>query len=318
MQTTGLRENATKEMSSVEHWEVSPKDPLRFASSRTIEEQKALRALDRPWTPMLVRTVIVLASVTMAFYSQAQAPPSRADADADLNILLDQISADAASYRLTLSSLGADEAITSQGIGVGPFRNRAEAKALFRVTRKSPGGLLEESRQIIEFNGKRVPEGHAVHLPLTFAGAFGDALEIFFAPALRPCFDFTLAPQLTPDGSQQISFLGHPGSETIPACARTPLGVAGFVRIDPLSHHIRHLERTVPPAVAEPRHIATFASVDYAPTLVGGETFWLPISISAHVGPRQGSSAAEFNAHYSNYHRFTGTVTLLPDVTPIP
>lgn len=245
--------------------------------------------------------------------SLAQSPPPP-----DLNTLLTQISTDAAAYRLTLPSLGAEESITSQSLGIGPFRARAEAKATFRVTRKSPDGPLEESRQITELNGKPVPEGHAVHLPLTFAGAFGDALEIFFAPALRPCFDFTLAPQLTPDGSQQISFLGRPGSEALPACARTPLGVAGFVRIDPPTHHIRHLERTVPAAVAEPRHIATFASVDYAPTLVGSETFWLPVSISARVGARQGSSAAEFTARYTHYHRFTGTVTLLPDVTPVP
>lgn len=263
-----------------------------------------------------------LSPVILLALTHAHAQSTPTTQPADLNTLLNHISAAAAAYRLTLPSLGADESIISQGLGIGPFRAHAEAKAIFRVTRKTPDGPLEESRQIVELNGKPVPEGHAVHLPLTFAGAFGDALEIFFAPALRPCFDFTLAPQATPPGSeqtsQQINFLARPGSETIPACARTPSGVAGFVRIDPLSHHIHHLERTVPPAVAEPRHIATFASIDYTPTLVGSETFWLPVSISARVGPRQGSSAAEFTAHYTHYHRFTGSVTILPDVTPVP
>ena len=184
------------------------------------------------------------------------------------------------------------------------------------MTRKSADAPLVESRQIIELNGKPVAPGHEVHLPVTFRGAFGDALEIFFAPSLRPCFDFLLSPTAGADGSQRIDFTAHPGSASDPACASTPPRVAGFVRIDPATRHIRHLERTVPDDFARQRHVAAFASIDYAPTPVGDESLWLPTEITARIGAR-----AVFTARYTNYHRFTGSITILPGLqrsTPPP
>ena len=250
---------------------------------------------------------LLLAAVFAA--SQSSAPPGQSS----LNLLLDQVGTHASAYRATIPSLTADESITSQATGLGIFKQHAEARALFRVVRKTPDGPLTESRQIVELNGKAVAPNQEPHLPLTFQGAFGDALEIFFAPALRPCFDFTLAPAAGEEREQRIGFAMHPGTETNPACAHTPIGVSGFALVDPATKQIRHLERTVPEDFAAPRHLAGFVSIDYAATLVGDQGFWLPSRIVA----RMGDGKAQFTARYSNYHRFTGTVTLLPNVTPV-
>lgn len=236
---------------------------------------------------------------------QAPADPPTLDA------LLDQIAAHAASYRATLPSLSAQESITSQTSGL--FKQRAEAQATFRVTRQESDARFHESRQITELNGKPVAAGKQVHLPVTFHGAFGDALEIFFAPALRPCYDFTLTPRIAPDGSQRSDFSGRPGSEANPACAHTPARVTGFVLIDPATKQIRHLERTVPEDVAKAHHLASFASVDYATAKIGEQSFWLPAVIVARLN----GGKAEFVARYSGYQRFTGTVTLMPNVTSV-
>lgn len=232
---------------------------------------------------------------------QAPADPPTLDA------LLDQIAAHAASYRATLPSLSAQESITSNTSGL--FKQRAEARATFRVTRQESDARFHESRQITELNGKPVPAGKEVHLPLTFRGAFGDALEIFFSPALRPCFDFTLASGAATKNEEQIHFAMHPGSEKNLACAHTPQGVSGYALIDPASRQIKHLERTVPDKLVTPHPVASFVSIDYAPTSVGDQSFWLPSKIVA----RMGDGKAQFTATYANYHRFTGTITLLPN-----
>ena len=258
---------------------------------------------------MSLRLAFPLLAITALAAPQARPPAD----DAALNLLLDQVSAHGAAYRATLPSLTADESILSEATGLGIFKQRAQARALFRVVRKSPSDPLVESRQIVELNGKPVAPGQQAHLPLTFQGAFGDALELFFAPALRPCFVFTLSPTASSAQGEQIGFTMRPGGETNPACAHTPPGVSGFALVDPATRQIRHLERTVPETAATARRVAGFVSIDYAPTPVGDQSFWLPTRIEA----RMGDGKAQFAATYSNYHRFAGTITLLPTITPV-
>jgi len=71
----------------------------------------------------------------------------------------------------------------------------------------------------------------------------------------------------------------------------------------------------VPEAIAAKSHLAPFASVDIAPAKIGDSTFWLPTLV---VGTfNNGKVKGKFVAHYSDYHRFTGSVSLLPGVTEI-
>ena len=109
-----------------------------------------------------------------------------------------------------------------------------------------------------------------------------------------------------------------PGPEDLgsqPGCAPERKGLTGLALVDPVSGQIVHLERTVTAEASSKDHLAPFASVDYAPAKVGDQSYWLPTVIVGRF--RQGKVKGEFVAHYSNYHRYTASITLLPGATEI-
>jgi hypothetical protein len=235
--------------------------------------------------------------------------------------LIDQLVTNAAQYRLTLPSLTADESISSESSYLGLFKLHAEAQGTFRVMASAAGGALQESRHITRLNGKPVEPGKHVTLPSTLFGGFDRFEEMFFTPQHRLCFAFTLLPQPAPDGTLQIAIAVPPEVEERPGCTQDRQGLTGLARVDPATHQIVHLERTVPDELARRSNLAPFASVDCAPARVGGQTFWLPTMVVGRI--LDGKVRGEFTAHYSNYHRYTASITLLPgasevDSTPPP
>jgi hypothetical protein len=95
----------------------------------------------------------------------------------------------------------------------------------------------------------------------------------------------------------------------------------GRVFIDPASMQITHLELTTPRHIIVPGSSFTspvvgrrVLSVDYAPVLLGRETFWLPSTITMRV--TRGSAfhmiVWSFRATYHNYHRLEVTSRILP------
>lgn len=247
------------------------------------------------------------------------ASPARAQPDApahpgggpQLDALLDRISERAGDYRAHLPSLSAQEDIVSSAPGTGPFRKKAEARALFRMQHTSPAAPLEEARQIVEFNGRPVTPGVDTRLPTDFSGAFGEALGIFFAAEVRPCFVYTPGPPA--NGLQRIDFAAQPAGErpghaSDSACNSVPPGEKGYATVDVQTANIVRLERTVPEDEAAQRHIASFAAVDYAPAAIGASTFWLPAVVTARLR----GDKFQFTAHYSHYQRFSASATILP------
>jgi hypothetical protein len=55
--------------------------------------------------------------------------------------------------------------------------------------------------------------------------------------------------------------------------------------------------------------------VDLAPAKVGDDTFWLPTVVIGRAN--KGAIHAQFTAHYSNYHRYAASITLLPGATEV-
>jgi hypothetical protein len=223
--------------------------------------------------------------------------------------LIDHLVANAQLYAETLPSLAATETIDSEGSYL-IFHRRVRATADFRVLRQ-PNASFEESRQITEADGKPVAPGAHVALPSTLFGGFSRFQELFFTPAHRLCYRFTLLPGAGPDGAQQIAIAELPG--TVPGCV--PRGITGLARVDPETRHVVYLERTVPGEIALKNRLAPFAWVALAPARIGDRTFWLPTTVfGAFVN---GKVKGSFEAHYSGYHRFTSSVTILPGVTEV-
>ena len=228
--------------------------------------------------------------------------------------LIDRLVANADRYRATLPSLTADESIVTEG-STFFFHQRSTATGTFRVVRSGEGQPLEESRQILTLNGKPVDPGKNVSIPFTLLGGFGRFQEMFFTPRHRICFTFTLLPKAGPGGTQQIAIAGPEDLGSQPGCAPERKGLTGLALVDPASGQIVHLERTVTAEAANNDHLAPFASVDSAPTQVGDQTYWLPTVIIGRF--HEGKVKGEFIAHYSNYHRYAASITLLPGATEV-
>jgi hypothetical protein len=53
-------------------------------------------------------------------------------------------------------------------------------------------------------------------------------------------------------------------------------------------------------------------SVDYTPVELGGKTFWLTKTVTVDLKDKNKPIRLHYEAHYTNYHRFTGTAAILP------
>ena len=228
--------------------------------------------------------------------------------------LLNHLIANAAQYRVTIPSLTADELIESETSYHGLFRHKVQASGTFRAVRAKSGEPLQESRQIAMVNGKPVEPSDPVLLPVALFGGFGRFQEMFFSPQHVRCFAFTLLPGSGPGGTLQIGIRAVPDLDSQPGCPSGYRGLTGLARVDPVSHQLVHIERTLPDS-RETRGGAPFASVDCAPTKVGDETFWLPTEVAGGT-PKQ-FFRRRFVAHYSNYHRYVASVKLLPGTSEV-
>jgi hypothetical protein len=94
------------------------------------------------------------------------------------------------------------------------------------------------------------------------------------------------------------------------------------VVIDPVSMQITRMELTTPhhtifrgtwfeaPVTGE-----WTLAIDYAPVVLGGETFWMPSTITSRAINGRGSfhsTVWTFEATYSNYHRLEVNSRILP------
>lgn len=253
---------------------------------------------------------LVLLPAPLCAQIQSAPPPSTPAPPS----LIDELVANAAHYRDTLPSVTADESIVSEGAYMGIFRKRTLAQGTFRVIR-TPEGTLKESRQIAVLDGKSVDPSKKADLPIVLFGGFGQFQQVFFSPQQRPCFVFSLLPQPGPGGTQQIAVSPAPDSAEQAACKLSQSGIAGLVRVDAATRQIVHFERTVSDAFAAKTHLAPFVSVDSAPARVGDNTFWLPTQVIGRI--LNGRVHGTFTANYSNYHRYAGSMTLLPGATEI-
>jgi hypothetical protein len=267
---------------------------------------------DSPWDTLeangigMIRRLLFLSSLLSTVLSgQTPAPPA----------LIDQLVANAERYRVTLPSLIADEAIVSEASFMGLLPDKTSALGTFRVLRGEPDQPLQESRQITTLNGKPVQPGAKVRLAFTLFGGFGSFQEMFFTSAHRACFDFSLLEPPAKDGTLRIAVVSRPSAQWPAGCPTTFQGVTGLVRVDPITHQLVHMERTVSSDAHIRGNLAPFASVDLAAAKIGDDTFWLPTVVVGRA-TRSGIHA-QFIAHYSNYHRYTASITLLPGATEV-
>lgn len=228
-----------------------------------------------------------------------------------LNVVLDRLDAYAKQYQATLPSLSCDEQITSQALNKKSKVTR-EVKiesTLREVRTEDPYDPFIEKREFKSIDGRRPkPTFRTSQMPYFVEGGFA-GLAGFKRWEQRECFDAAVT---SADGGHTVRMeMTLKTNSTNPSCATLPDGFHRIVIADPETGRIFHTERTIAPEVAARNTEVYFGGIDYAPEKLGEQTFWLPSRFYAH----DAKGTARMFATYSNCHRYTGELKILPGVS---
>jgi hypothetical protein len=240
-----------------------------------------------------------------------------------LDEMLQRIEANLNDYDRGVPSFFCDEQVLSQ-VEPGLRNQNTVTDSVFRLKRTANPDhttTLVESREIKSVDGKPATK-QDMDGPALLSGAFEGGLAVVSLNQTA-CMNYALARSHRNRSSEpyMIRF----------ATVLTPRNSAecllqenskGHVVIDPASMQITHLELTTPRHTIIPGNAYTspvvgrrVVTVDYAPVLLGGKTFWMPSTITMRA--TSGSEAFHttvwsYRATYANYHKLEVTSRILP------
>jgi len=257
--------------------------------------------------------VVILLDVLVAFHSapaQQVQPPS-------LDEILLRLDSNLHHYDAQVPNFFCNEHVTSV-IVYGKNHQSTVTDSVFRLKRSTgPGkaGALAESREVKAINGTPA-EGKNISGPSILSGVFSGGLNTV-SLGQKSCMSYTLQP-IKPGQPYVVQFATLPGVLHASNCVLKEDG-AGRVFIDPATMQVKRMELTVPrhaivSAVTGVWHI----SIDYSPVQLGGQTFWMPASITSRVTPEdvRDPTIWWFNARYTDYHKLEVTFRILPPNGP--
>ncbi len=230
--------------------------------------------------------------------SAAQQPPS-------VDVLLPRLYAYASEYRAKLPSLSCDESITSQLVVEGKVIKETKIEATLREMRDDARTDPFIENHTFKTVDGRPPKAH-IKIPFLVQGGFANALG-FSREDAASCFDYRIASE-GKGATLRLDMVLKRGSGD-PHCNDIPEGFKKTVLVDAESGHITHVERTISAESARHAKEVYFASIDYGSQKLGNDTYWLPVRIYAH-DPK---GEMRMFAVYSNFHRYTGEMKILPE-----
>ena len=222
--------------------------------------------------------------------------------------LLPRLYAYAREYRAKLPSFSCDESITSQAVRNGKVKKEVKIEGMLREIRdegkKDP---FRENHTFKSVNGQ--PAKAQFHIPFLVQGGFANMVG-FVREETAGCFDYHLVSQ--DEGKNLRLDLALKPNHTGQNCTDIQEGFRKTVVLDAATGRIIHVERTISAEVAKQGKEVYFASVDYAPQKLGSETFWLPVRLFTH----DADDERRMYVTYSNFHRYTGEMSIVQDGHP--
>lgn len=226
-----------------------------------------------------------------------------------LDVFPDRLDGYVEQYQATLPSLACDEQITSQATNKkGRVTWEVKTQSILREIRTdNPYDPFVEKREFTIVNGHRAKATFRTsQMPYFVVGGLAE-LAGFKRWQQRECFDYSLTPE---ENGQTVRVeMSLKARLTNPSCAKIPVGFHRVVIAEPETGRILHAERTIAPGEAEMNSKAYFGGIDYAPQKLGDRIFWLPSRFYAH----DSSNSSRMSATFTNYHRYTGELKVLPD-----
>ncbi|MGA3133504.1 MAG: hypothetical protein ABSD59_22145 [Terracidiphilus sp.] len=241
-----------------------------------------------------------------------------------LGEILDRLEANLNYYDARLPSLFCDEHVVSSQVEPGMRDLNTTTDSVFRlkrVPRPDHTVSLTESREIQYVDGKPATS-QPNYDPTMLSGAFEGGLAVV-SRNQTPCTSYALQTTHREQLSEPyiVRFATALTSQNSADCLLQE-NSSGRAFIDPASLQITHLELTTPhhliipgtPFIS-PIKGKRVLSIDYAPVELGGETFWMPSTITMRNVGGSGTfhmMVWSYKATYRNYHLLEVTSRILP------
>ncbi len=240
-----------------------------------------------------------------------------------LEEVIERLDQNLSHYDTHVPSFFCDEHVLSQLIP-GPRDQDTITDSIFRLKRTpNPDhtATLAESREIKTVNGKP-PTSQKIDGPTMLNGAFEGGLAVVSLKQ-SACMNYSLQRihKDRPTDPYIIRFSTDLNPQNRADCLLQEKS-SGRILIDPASMQITHLELTSPHHTIIHGNFYTspvtgkrVITVDYAPVLLNGETFWMPSTISMQAISGAGTfhtTTWSFQATYRNYHKLEVKSRILP------
>lgn len=252
---------------------------------------------------------LLLLSLTAGLAAQQPVPT--------VDAVLARVRANISEYRTSIPNLSADESVDSQRLGGGKIKEETKVQSSFRITRSSDGNL-HETRIKNTVDGKPA-KSQKVSLPFSYNGGFAEVIGFLQSD----CFQYRLGDSEPANpGTIVLLFAMRPISIGNPKC-KIDKSFRGKVLVDAQSFQVSHFEdqmedvavgwmANIPFVPIPSKHNIWIDTVDYAPITLGDKVFWLPKRVVSTITDKSKPLSLRYQADYSNYHRFTSTITIGP------
>jgi len=262
-------------------------------------------------------SVLALIGVSSALGAQRAKTPT-------LDEILGRLEANLNHYDRGVPSFFCDEHVVSERDHGPRKEDYTITDSVFRLKRTlNPDHTttLVESREIKTVDGKP-PTSQDIDGPTMLRGWFEGGLAIV-SPSQTACINYMLQriKKKHPTDPYVVRFATFLTPQNSAACLLRE-DSKGRVFIDPVSMQITHMELTTPHHTIIPgdryrRPIVgkRVLTLDYAPVLLGGESFWMPSTISLRAISGSGTfhpTVWSFRAIYRNYHKLEVKSRILP------
>jgi hypothetical protein len=247
--------------------------------------------------------VCALMGISLGMGAQQKAPT--------LGEVLQRLEANLNRYDAGVPSFFCEEHVVSSRSVPHERDDRSETDSVFRLKRTAQADgttALVESREIKRVNG-RVPASESVPVPTLLTGIFEGGLAVV-SVGQTSCMNYKLERRKSP-GEFVVSFTTVLTPSNTADCFLQEKS-KGRVVVDAASMQVKRLEIDTPRHVIDPGSEYSEAevgrrelTVDYAPVLLGSETFWMPSAIGMRTtsGSSFDVTVWLFQATYRNYHR---------------
>jgi|ERR1017187_1094807 hypothetical protein len=278
---------------------------------------------------MLVRTTCraVLPFLIASISCQAQQSTLTVDA------VLSRVQEHLVEYKTSVPSFVSDESRLSQRFVNEKLKDEVKIESSFEVKRRGAGEDMRETRTAKLVNGK-VAKSQKISMPYFVNGGVGlqTSLQTNLQTNLaNRCFDFHFADVPSTGNIIVIQSSPKPASSDHPSDCPSPSSNYSIkANIDPQTFQVSRIETTfdtkvnlgkvghpaLVPSHRSDNNNTMIIDVDYAPVELGTKkTYWLTKTVTSEWkdnDDRKNPVHLHYEAHYSNYHKFTSTVTILP------